>query len=125
MYKWMFDRLVDEYKKEPIEKVVGRLVAMEYIECKDRAFANQCEAGNSIYNLNEFFKQAEALCNAKTENERLHILETFKQTLPEAKGSYNYIRRSISEINDNSRYYKETSEVLSHIENAKEDDDVI
>ena len=29
MYKWMFDRLVDEYKKEPIERVVGRLVAME------------------------------------------------------------------------------------------------
>ncbi len=125
MYKWMFDRLVEEYKKEPIEDLVGKLIAMQNIECKDRSFANQCEAGTTIYSLNEFFGKVEKLCNTESPTERDTLINEIKVSFPESKGSYSYIRNRIRGINDDNRCDKETRRVLDDMRKAKDDNDVV
>lgn len=55
MYKWMYDRMVAEYSKKSKEELVQEIMSLEEIECSDRAFANQCQAGTPIYNINELF----------------------------------------------------------------------
>ena len=61
MYKWMYDRIVKQYEKESKEELVQRIMAMEEIECSDRCFANQCEAGTAICSINELFEALEEL----------------------------------------------------------------
>ena len=55
MYKWMYDRMVAEYSKKSKEELVQEIMSLEEIECSDRVFANQCQAGTPIYNINELF----------------------------------------------------------------------
>lgn len=125
MYKWMFDKLVEEYKKESIENLAGKLIAMQNIECNDRSFANQCEAGTSIYFLNEFFEKVEKLCNSDSQTEKDTLIEEIKECFVEAKGSYSYIRNGIRSINDDQRCNRETVKVLNDIRRAEDDNDLI
>lgn len=55
MYKWMYSRIVTEHSKKSKEELIQEIMALEKIECSDRCFANQCEAGNAISNINRLF----------------------------------------------------------------------
>ena len=59
MHKWVYDTLVLEYSKESKEQLVQRIMALDEIVDSDRCFANQCEAGTSIYEINELFSALE------------------------------------------------------------------
>lgn len=119
MYKWMYDRYVEECKKEPIEKLVVEILALQNIECSDRAFANQCQAGLTLYNLNELFDKVEGLCNAKPEDDINVLISDIKECFAEAKSSYSFIRHEISEINNDSRCSEEEQRLLENIKKAK------
>lgn len=36
MYKWLYDRMVEEYEKEPKQELIIRMIAIEEIELSDR-----------------------------------------------------------------------------------------
>lgn len=125
MYKWMYDWYVEEYKKEPINKIVNEVIALQNIECSDRAFANQCEAGMTIYNLNEFFDKVEELCNAKPEDNIPVMIKEIKECFDNAKSSYSYIRSGLREMNDNCRVSNEEKVINDRVAKAKTDGDSI
>ena len=61
MYKWMYDRIVSEHSKKSKEELVQEIMSLEEIECSDRCFANECQAGATIYNINELFSELKEL----------------------------------------------------------------
>ena len=121
MYKWMYDRMVTEYSKESKDELVQRIMALEEIECSDRCFANQCMAGTSIYNINELFSALEDMQSGFTYDKAAKVYELMEN----AKGSWNYIRNGISEMNDNTRCMKVLDDFKSRVANAKESNDSI
>lgn len=121
MYKWMYDRMVTEYSKESKEELIQRIMALEEIECSDRCFANQCMAGTSIYDINELFSALEDMQSDFTYEKADRVYELMKT----AKGSWNYIRNGISEMNDNTRCGKVLDDFKSRVVNAKDSNDSI
>lgn len=121
MYKWMYDRMVTEYSKESKEELVKRIMSLEEIECLDRCFANQCMAGNSMYNINELFSALEDMQSGFT-YEKAAIVYKLMEV---AKGSWNYIRNGIAEMNDNTRCGKTLDSFKLRVLNAKDSNDSI
>lgn len=121
MYKWMYDRMVTEYLKESKEELIQRIMSLEEIECSDRCFANQCMAGTSIYDINELFSALEDMQSSFTYEKAARVYELMEN----AKGSWNYIRNGISEMNDNTRCGKVLDDFKSRIANAKDNNDSI
>lgn len=56
MDKWMYERMTKENSEKSTEELTQEILALEEIECNDRCFANQCEAGNAIANINKLFE---------------------------------------------------------------------
>ena len=121
MYKWMYDRMVTEYSKESKEELIQRIMSLEEIECSDRCFANQCMAGSTIYNINELFSALEDMQSGFTYEKAARVYELMEN----AKGSWNYIRNGISEMNDNTRSHKELENFKKRVSNATDNDDSI
>lgn len=121
MYKWIYDRMVTEYSKESKDELVQRIMALEEIECSDRCFANQCMAGTSIYDINELFSALEDIQSDFTHEKAARVYELMKT----AKGSWNYIRNGISEMNDNTRCGKVLDDFKLRVANAKDSYDNI
>ena len=121
MYKWMYDRMVTEYSKESKDELVQRIMALEEIECSDRCFANQCMTGTSIYDINELFSALEDMQSGFTYEKADRVYKLMKT----AKGSWNYIRNRISEMNDNTRCNKVLDDFKSRVANAKDNNDSI
>lgn len=116
MDKFLYKRMVKEFSKESKEELVQRIMALQEIECKDRAFANQCQSGTAIYDINELFSALDDLTNDFTYEKT----EAMHELINNAKCSWDFIKNSIVEINDNSRTYT----VLENIkERIKEGDD--
>lgn len=147
MYKHMYDRMVTEYSKESKEELIQRIMSLEEIECSDRCFANQCQAGISIYNINELFSALEDMLssftheksarvqelmeNAKDSREDMQSSFTYEKVarvyelMENAKGSWGYIRNGISEMNDNTRCGKVLDDFKLRVANAKDSNDSI
>lgn len=121
MYKWMYDRMVTEYSKETKEELVQRIMSLEEIECKDRCFANQCQAGNSIYNISELFSALECMQSGFSYEKAEKVYELMES----AKGSWDYIRNGIAEMNDNARCGKVLDDFKLRVSNAKNNNDSI
>ena len=121
MYKWMYDRMVTEYSKDSKEELIQRIMALEEIECSDRCFANQCMAGTSIYDINELFSALEDMQSGFTYEKADRVYKLIEN----AKGSWNYIRNGISEMNDNTRCGKVLDDFKSRVANAKDSNDSI
>lgn len=115
MYKWVYDRMVDEYKKESKEDLIQRIMALEEIECRDRCFANQCQAGTAIYNINELFS---ALDDLQFEFSSVKA-EKIYGLAQSARNDWDYIRHGLSKINDNFRCSKELENFKNRVKNAK------
>lgn len=121
MYKWMYDRLLEEYKKEPVEKLVNKIISLKEIEVRDRCFANECEAGTSIYAINELFNK---VTEWKTDNSVEKVNEILS-LLSDAENSWGYIKRELSKMNDNSRYYSYLEKFETSLEKAKNSTDTL
>lgn len=121
MYKWMYDRMVTEYSKRSKEELVQEIMSLEEIESSDRCFANECEAGTSIYNINELFSALEELKARFTYEKAAKVYELMKL----AESSWDYIKSEISEMNDNSRCNKALENFKNRVANATDSNDSI
>lgn len=132
MYKWMYDRIVTEHSKKSKEELVQEIMSLEEIECSDRCFANECESGTTIYNINELFSELKELkyelfSALKEQNQE----ETYKKVtkvyelMDMAEGNWNYVKNGIAEINDDSRCSKTLKDFKSRVAKASDDNDSI
>ncbi len=121
MYKWIYDRLVTEYSKEQKEELIQRIMALEEIECSDRCFANQCEAGTSIYNINELFSALDDLQSGFSYEKAARIDEIAER----ARSGWHYIKSGLHKINDNSRCGKTLEDFKQRVVRATEGNDSI
>lgn len=114
MYKWMYNRLKAEYEKHTKEELIQEIMSLEEIECSNRAFANNCEAGATILNINNLFEVVEKL-------DVPEITETFQS----AFDSWNSIKRGLHEINNNSRVSNNLADFRTRVKKAINDNDSI
>lgn len=121
MYKWMYDRLVTEYSKKSKEELAQEIMALEKIECSDRCFANECQAGATIYNINELFSALKELKAGFTYEKAAKVYELMES----AESSWNYVKNGIAEINDDSRCSKALKDFKSRVTKASDDNDSI
>lgn len=56
MYKWVYDRMVEEYQKKEKIDLIHKIMSYSNIELDDRCFANQCCSSMDVYNINELFE---------------------------------------------------------------------
>lgn len=116
MYKWMYNRIVTEHSKKSKEELIQEIMALEKIECSDRCFANQCEAGNAIANINRLFVVL---------NDTPEISDYIRNIIVNAESSWKYITSGISTINDDSRCENALIEFKNRVAEATDDDDCI
>lgn len=102
MKRFLYERMITELSKESKEELIQRIMSLEEIECSDRAFANECQAGSTIYNINELFSALDDLKEKFTYEKTARVYELAEN----AKSSWNFVKSEIAEINDNSRVYK-------------------
>lgn len=121
MYKWMYDRIVSEHSKKSKEELIQEIVSLKEIECSDRCFANECQAGATIYNINELFSALKELKEGFTYEKAAKVYELMKS----AESSWNYIKREISAMNDNSRCNKALKDFKNKVANATDSNDSI
>lgn len=132
MYKWMYDRIVTEHSKKSKEELVQEIMSLEKIECSDRCFANQCQAGATIYNINELFSELKELkyelfSALKEQNQEATYKKVTKvyELMDTAEGNWNYVKNGIAEINDDSRCSKALKNFKSRVAKASNDNDSI
>lgn len=116
MYKWMYSRIVTEHSKKSKEELIQEIIALEKIECSDRCFANQCEAGNAIANINKLFAALNTMEN---------VPNSVRLIIENAEISWEYITNGINRMNDNSRCENALTEFKNRVTEATDDDDCI
>ena len=114
MHKWMYDRMVAEYSKKSKEELIQEIISLQEIELSDRAFANECEAGTSVYNINELFS---VLKDLKEEFTCEKVLKTC-ELMDRAESSWNFIVREIAEMNDDERQSKTLEDFKNRLSNV-------
>lgn len=121
MYKWMYDRMVKEYEKESKEELIQRMMAIEEIELSDRCFANQCCAGTAIYSINELFSALDDLQSGFSYEKAAKVYELAEI----AKGNWNYIRKGLGNMKQDTRCGKKLEDFKKRVKNAKDQNDLI
>ena len=116
MNRFLYERMVTELSKESKEELIQRIMALEEIECSDRAFANECQAGTTIYNINKLFSALDDLKRNFTYEKAARVYELTKN----AKSSWNFVKSEIAEINDNSRYYKVLEDFRNQVKSGSD-----
>lgn len=99
MHKWLYDRMVAEYSKKSKEELIQEIMSLQEIECSDRAFANECEAGTSVAYINALFSVLRNLEKGSTEEKMNKMFELVKP----AENSWNFVKNEIHNMNDDSR----------------------
>lgn len=94
MDKWMYERMTKENSEKSTEELTQEILALEEIECNDRYFANQCEAGNAIANINKLFEALNTMEN---------VPNSVRLIIENAEISWEYITSGIVEMNNDSR----------------------
>ena len=116
MKRFLYERMVTELSKESKEELIQRIMALEEIECSDRAFVNECQAGSTIYNINELFSALDDLKEKFTYEKATRVYELAEN----AKSSWNFVKSEIAEINDNSRIYKVLDDFKNRVKSGKD-----
>ena len=116
MDKWMYERITKENSEKSTEELTQEILALEEIECNDRCFANQCEAGNALANINRLFAVL---------NDTPKISDYIRNIIVNAESSWEYITSGISTINDDSRCENALIEFKNRVAEATDDDDCI
>ncbi len=117
MYKWVYDKMVEEYQKKEKIDLIHQIMSYSNIEVSDRCFANQCCAGADVCNINEFFEYLQ-------ENVGLGdcgILERLKK----ATSSWEHIRNGLSEMKRDTRVSEAEKDFEKRVSEAKEPYDFI
>lgn len=121
MYKWLYDRMVEEYEKKPKQELIIRMMAIEEIELSDRCFANQCCAGTAIYNINELFSALDDLQSGFNYQKGAKVYELMQT----AKESWNYIKNGLVDMKQDTRCEEKLEDFRKRVENAKDKMDSI
>lgn len=116
MEKFIYNKIVTDYSKKSKEELAQEILALEEIECNDRCFANQCEAGNAIANINKMFA---------TLNTMENVPNSVRLIIENAEISWKYITNGISTINDDSRCENALTEFKNRVAEATDDEDCI
>lgn len=119
MYKRVYDRMVEEYKKEEKTDLINRIMSYSDIEVSDRCFANQCFSGSAIYNINTIF---EYLQDGLSRNQYDSI--TAGQ-IKDALSSWEYIRNGLAEMKRATRVSEAEQDFKKRISKAKDPYDSI
>ena len=117
----MYDRMVTEYSKRSKEELIQEIMALEEIECSDRCFANQCEAGATIYNINELFSALKELKAGFTYEKADKVYELIEI----AESSWNYVKNGIAEINNDLRCTTVLEDFKNKVAKATDSNDSI
>lgn len=117
MYKWVYDRMVEEYEKEEKIDLIHKIMSYSNIEVSDRAFANQCCAGTDVYNINTFFEFLEE--KGYTKDEKI------KEIFEKAMNSWQYIRGGLSEMKSDTRVSEAEKDFKERVNSAKDQMDII
>lgn len=116
MKRFIYNKIVTDYSKKSKEELIQEIMALEKIECSDRCFANQCEAGNAISNINRLFAAL---------NDTPEISNYVRNIIVDAEISWEYITNGINKINNNSRCENALIEFKNRVAEATDDDDCI
>lgn len=116
MKRFIYNKIVTDYSKKSKEELIQEIMALEKIECSDRCFANQCEAGNALANINRLFAVL---------NDTSKISDYIRNIIVNAESSWEYITSGISTINDDSRCENALIEFKNRVAEATDDDDCI
>lgn len=117
MYKWIYDRMVEEYQKEEKIDLIHRIMSYSNIEVSDRAFANQCCAGTAIYNINRLFEFLE---------ERMQDASGgIPEIVIKAKNDWEYIRSGLAEMKRDTRVSEAEKDFQKRLLEAKDPYDSI
>jgi hypothetical protein len=111
MKKWVYYRMAEDYYKKSKEELIQEIASLSEIECEDRSFANQCQAGTAIYNINELFSALDDLKEGFSNEKGTKVYEL----LQEAKQSWDYIIEGLGRINDNERCSKKLMDIKETI----------
>jgi len=117
----MYDRLLKEYDRKSKEELFQEIQALKDIECSDRCFANECEAGSSIYDINELFTALNELRSELTKDK----IDKIYEIMEVAEQSWLYIVNELSEMNNPYRFDKVLKDYKQMVLNAKNDNDRI
>lgn len=114
MYKWVYDRMVEEYKKEEKIDLINKIMSYSNIEVSDRCFANECCSGSAIYNIDTLFEHLkdgmlQSGCNG----------ETVKK-IKNALASWEYIKRELAEMRRDTRVSEEERGFKKRVSEVKE-----
>lgn len=106
MRKDIYEMLVEDYSKESKEELAQRIISLSDIECEDRAFANECLAGNHLKNIDDALQAFEKIAD-------LYHINTKDVHLDKALSSFAFIKKEVVKMNDYSR----TSKFLEEFKN--------
>ena len=122
MEKWIYEKYLGFTKEKSVEELTIEHLAYSNIECSDRAFANNFEAGMSGYYLNELFENLRVL-TANTEEtknttaeEKEKALKDIMDNLENCENAYKSIKREIRVMNNNSRVYDEIRDIKKQLQ---------
>lgn len=107
MKRFLYERLQQEYEKLTKKELIDKIMVLEGIECKDRCFANECEAGTAIANINALFEAIKDIKNGYT----FEKFTTLLYAAEDARTSWMYITAGLSVMNDPGRIDKETLDI--------------
>lgn len=116
MYKWVYDRMIEEYEKESKQDLITRMMAIEEIELSDRCFANQCCAGTAIYSINELFSALDDLQSGFSYEKAAKVYELAEI----AKGNWNYIKNGLVDMKQDTRCGEKLEDFRRRVKNAKD-----
>ena len=111
MNKWIYEGLVMKNSEKSIEELTQEILSLEEIECTDRSFANECQSGTAIADINRLF---DAL-----ENQKGKIPTEIYKVLEDAEHGWEYITNGIDKMNDNSRCFNVLKELKDSVDDAR------
>lgn len=115
----MYDRMVEEYSKEEKIDLINKIMSYSDIEVSDRCFANECCAGNAIYNINELFEYLqEGISQNRYNNDMINKVR-------DALSSWEYIRNKLAEMKSCTRVSEAEKRFKDRVSEAKDPYDSI
>lgn len=122
MYKWVYDKYIEEFKKKDKEELTQEILAMRQILCKDRHFIENYYSGPDIYDINALFMAINEL--RKDPSSERAIRRVLDYAMP-AERSWENIQKALRDIKDPARVSKAIDEFKIGVEEAKKSNDYI
>lgn len=120
MKKAVYEQAMKLYGELSKEELIHKIMALQNLECSDRAFANQVFAGTAAADINAIFEQYKDLKGKFTYAKA----EKFYATLEEANNGWMYILTGLSEMNNPARVEIYENDLKREIEEAYTEDEM-